>query len=197
MKKYLWLAVLAVIFLGFFSYPFVLERLAQSLVVSDPLQKSDLILVLGGDINGERVEEGVKLFQKGYAKKILFSGGPVYRNLSYADLMKKQALESGVPKEKILIQGNSRSTIEDAKLSLPMVKKEAAQSIILVTSPYHTRRAAKVFKKIFEKEKIKILVHPVSKSDFYPKCWWTRHEDTSYVVWEYMASVLYFLKGYW
>ena len=188
------LLLLAVFLTLYFSYPFILTGMANYLIVRDKLGKADLILVLGGDSSGERVVEGVKLYKQGYAKRILMSGGPLYRELTYAGLMKRQSLESGVPEKAVLLQAKSRSTLEDAQFSLPIVKAGGYKSIILVTSPTHTRRAARVFRRIYSKEGIKVMVQPVEKSEFSPDRWWTRHEDAGLVVWEYVSSVLYLLK---
>jgi uncharacterized SAM-binding protein YcdF (DUF218 family) len=188
--------ILLVIIFGYFSYPVLLDKMAQYLVVQDKLQKADLILILGGDINGERLKEGVNLFRQGYAKKLLISGGPVAFKLTYADWIRKQAIEQGIPASAILTQSRSLSTIDDAELSLPIIKKHQIGSVIMVTSPYHCRRAGAVFKKIYQTQGIKIIVHPAAHSVFNPAGWWKRHEDTAFVVWEYVAMVLYFFKGY-
>lgn len=196
-KKFFWIIVfMGIIFGVYFLHPLIFDRMGKYLIVKDKLEKADVILVLAGDYNGERVIEGVKLFKRGYAKRILMSGGPVVWRLTYADWMKKQAVESGVPKKAILLQDKSMSTIDDAVYSLPVVKKMNFKSVILVTSPQHTRRAGKVFKKLYSKEGIRVIVWPAEKSDFNPDRWWTRYEDRAFVVWEYVSFVLYFLKGY-
>jgi uncharacterized SAM-binding protein YcdF (DUF218 family) len=188
---------LALLFLAlYFSYPYALNGLARFLVVSDRLEKADVILVLAGDTNGERVAQGVALYKQGYAKNLLMSGGSLAWNLTYADWMKKQAVASGVPASAVLLQGRSRSTIEDAQFSLPIVRENNFKTVIVVTSPYHTRRSAAVFKKIYGPQGIKVLIYPVQQSNFEPHDWWRRHEDTAFVVWEYVARVMYLLKGY-
>jgi len=189
-------AILTVIFGLYLVYPSLLDGLARYLIVQDKLAKADAIVVLGGDNNGERVNEGVKLYRKGYAKYLLMSGGPLSWKLTYAQWMKKQAVESGVPESAILLEDRSRSTLEDARFSLPIVAKKKFSSIILVTSPTHTRRAARVFRKVFSPAGIKVIIYPAEKSEFNPERWWTRHEDTQLVVWEYVSLVLYFFKGY-
>lgn len=102
----------------------------------------------------------------------------------------------GVPGNRIMIENRSLSTIENAKFSLPMVRRRGFKSVILVTSPYHAFRSAKVFRKLFSPYGIRIIVCPVENSIFNPDRWWTRHEDTQFVVWEYVALVLYFFKGF-
>ena len=189
----LFFLILLVLYL---AYPTILNGLARFLVVSDKLDKADVILVLSGDTNGERVEQGVALFKQGFASRLLMSGGQLAWQLSYADWMKKQAVADGVPASAVMVQTRSRSTLEDAQFSLPIVRANNWHSVILVTSPYHTRRASAVFKKIYGLQGIKVMIYPVQHSDFDPHDWWQRHEDTAYVVWEYVARVMYLLKGY-
>jgi uncharacterized SAM-binding protein YcdF (DUF218 family) len=178
------------------AYPALLNGLARFLVVRDKLGRADVILVISGDNNGERVSAAVDLFKQGYAKRLLMSGGPLAWHLTNAEWMKRQALAAGIPSPAILTQDRSLSTLEDAQFSLPIVRENNYRSVILVTSPYHTRRAAAVFKKIFERQGIKVMVYPAPHSDFDPHDWWMRHEDTADVVWEYVARAMYLLKGY-
>lgn len=180
----------------YFAHPLILQSLADFLVVSDQLEKADLIVVLAGDYNGERVKQAVELYRRGYAPTILMSGGPMSWKLTHAGNMKKEALALGVPAKAILTQDRSLSTIEDANYSLPIIQDHKAYSIIVVTSPQHSRRAARVFRKIYEPEKITVMLCPVKSSSFNAKRWWTRHEDTSAVLWEFGSLVFYFIKGY-
>jgi len=191
------LTVLLAIIAGMFiTTPWLLEGLANYLVVSDKPARVDAIVVLGGDANGERVAEAVRLYRQGYAPRLLMSGGPLVYKMTYAAAMKKQAVEAGVPASAVLVQVQSRSTIEDAKYSLPIIRDHRFKSIILVTSPTHTRRAGRVFRKILGPEKVQVLVYPVQQSSFNPRRWWTRHEDTATMVWEGLSTLFYFLKGY-
>lgn len=194
-KRLLWGLVL-LIGLTFIFHPAILNWAGSRLIVQDPLEKADVILVLAGDDNGERVDEAVKLYKQGYAKKLLMSGGRLAWRLTYAQWMRKQAVAEGVPQSAIILQDKSRSTVDDANFSLPIVKQHNFKSVLLVTSPSHSRRAKRVFHKVFKPEGIKIIIYPVQVSEFNPDRWWTRHEDTAFVVWEYVSSVLYFFKGY-
>lgn len=180
----------------YFSYPFVLDQMAKYLIVSDKLEKADVIVVLGGDGNGERVAEGVKLFKQGYAPKILMSGGPVLWHLTSADWMKKQAVEEGVALKNILLEKRSMSTLDNARLSLPILKKIGAKRVIIVTSPTHTKRAAAVFRWIYRSEGIIVIIDAVKNSEFNPKRWWTRHSDAQVVLWEYGSRIMNLLKAF-
>ena len=50
-----------------------LKALGFFLVVSDPLVKSDAIVVLDGDPMGERLLHSVQLWRRGYAPKVILS----------------------------------------------------------------------------------------------------------------------------
>src|SRR3990167_462163 len=181
---------LVIVLLGlYFSHAFILEGLAGWLVVQDKLEPVGLILVLSGDANGERVAEGVNLYRQDYAKKILMRGGPLAWQLTSAEWMKKQAMALGVPARNILLEDKSGSTKENARFSLPIIKKHGVNSIILVTSPYHSRRAQWVFQKVFARSGVKIRSYPVQASKFKIQRWWTRHEDIQLVVLEYLSLI--------
>ena len=187
--------LIAIILFIFVAYPFMLNSMAGFLNVKDKIEKADGILVLAGDSNGERVAQAVELYKAGWAPKVLMSGGPAVWNLTYAQNMRRQATSLGVPDKDVLLQDKSKSTIQDIEFSLPIIKGLNAKTIILVTSPYHIRRASLVARKHYNKEGIKIIAYPAQKSSFDPNNWWTRYEDTASVVWEYVAMVEYLLKG--
>ncbi|MBU1027372.1 MAG: YdcF family protein [Candidatus Margulisbacteria bacterium] len=180
------------------SYPLFLTAFAKNLIVSDKLKPADIIIVPSGDDNGERVNSAVKLYKQGLASKILMSGGPLQWRLTSATWMKKHAMALGVPEKDILLEEKSDSTIDNANFCLPIVKKQGAKSVILVTSPTHTRRAKRTYKRVFSKHKIDVMMHsvPLTDSEFKLEAWWKSHEDTQKVLWEYGSLMFYFLKGY-
>jgi uncharacterized SAM-binding protein YcdF (DUF218 family) len=198
MRKSIYLIFTAFIILiaVFFSYPLFLTGLAKFLVVENKLQKVDAIVVLAGDGNGERVAEGVNLYKKGYASYIIMTGGRLAWHLTYAQNMFGQARYLGIPAKAILLEDKSLSTIENAKFTLPIVKKKKFNSIILVSSPFHMRRVLRVFRKIYKGSGVEIFGYPVQNSEFNIDKWWTRHEDTQVVVQEWVNLAGYFLKGY-
>lgn len=185
-----------VVFIVYFSATFILEGIARFLIVQDELKPADVIVVLAGDDNGERVIQGIELYKNGYAPKMIMSGGPIMWNLTSADWMKKQAVAAGVPANAILLQRKSESTIEDVVFTLPLIKKNNFKSVILVTSPYHARRSKRTFLRGAAGSDIKVISYPAQNGKFKVKGWWGRHEDTQRVVWEYVSLVYYLFKGY-
>jgi uncharacterized SAM-binding protein YcdF (DUF218 family) len=165
----------------YFGHGLLLEKAGRYLYEKDELKPADVIVVLGGE-QSERVEYGVKLFKEGWARKdrIILTGGPVVGKHTMAGMMKEQAEALGVPANDILLADRSMSTEEDAVYSEGIVKKRGYKSLILVTSPYHSRRASVYFRRIVPG--VTIVSAPVEKSWFRFDGWWKRSRDRDVVL---------------
>lgn len=123
--------------LGFFLSP------------QDTLTKSDVIVVISGGRTTNRAETGIKLYKDKLAPRLIFSGAALDDGPSNAATMRQQALAEGIPASAIQIDEDSHNTYQNATNSKLYVDDTHAKKIILVTSPYHQRRASMTFKKIF------------------------------------------------
>lgn len=100
----------------------------------------------------ERLTEPVILYKKGIVKKLLISGGsssvfPPYRK--EAIYVRRFWLDMGIPDSDIVIESESRNTIENAKFSKEILQKKAiGKNILLVTSALHMPRSKYVFNKM-------------------------------------------------
>ena len=142
----------------------------QYLVIDDSLSKSDVIVVVsGGDTRG-RTEEGVKLYNEGLARYLIFSGAAIDGGQSNAVSMKKIAIDMGIPEAAIITDSFAINTLENAQNSLNIFKNFHFKSIILVTSDYHQRRAYITFHKVLG-DNIELINHP-AKSHHWSKYKW-------------------------
>ena len=179
-----WLLVLIVpsVLLSLFVIPWIgLHAASSVLEVRDTPRKADVILVLGGE-NECRTAKTIELYHKGFAPKVLISG----RN--DAGLIREHLIAAGVPGEVIFVEPKSKNTYENATFSLPILCKMQVKSLLLVTSWFHSRRAAAVFKS--GTQSIDIYSVP-TKSDSVQrinKNKWLRRQ----VLMEYLKAV-----GYW
>lgn len=123
----------------------VLRIVPRLLTEQDPPAKSDVLVVLGGD-GGARIDHAVELWREGWAPLIVVSGGPVFRETTWASLMKKRALELGVPDASIVSQDKSWTTAEDALYASRLLYARGAQRAIVVTSSWHSARAIALFR---------------------------------------------------
>lgn len=135
------------------------DILGAPLTLHETPQPSDVIIVLGSgtrkkDSNflppqaEQRVAEGSLLYRQGYATQLIVAGGisPVTK-LVEADLMALLAAADGVQADAIIKESNSRDTWQNAQNSLAIMKTNGWKTALVVTSPYHTRRACHFFRK--------------------------------------------------
>jgi uncharacterized SAM-binding protein YcdF (DUF218 family) len=101
--------------------------------------KADVIIVLGGGGAHERSVRAAELYSQHAAPRVLISGaGDDEINL-------RALIRYGVPASAIEIEGNSRTTRENAMYSVNLLRTQQVHSAIIVTSWYHSRRALHTF----------------------------------------------------
>lgn len=179
----------------YLGHGYLLTKAGEYLVQNDEMKPADVIVVLAGE-ETERVEHGVRLFREEWSKKdrIVMAGGPVVWKYSWASLMREHAVALGVPAGRIVLEDRSRSTEEDALFTRDILRQSGYRSIILVTSPYHSKRAAIIFRKVFGKD-IRVISAPVADSWFSPQDWWKRRRDRATVLNEYSKFLWLLLFG--
>lgn len=111
-------------------------------------QKADAIVVVSGGQTTTRAEKGIELFKQGIAKNIIFSGAALGDGPSNALAMREQAISQGISRDNIFIDEISQNTYENALNSKKILEDLKAKKIVLVTSPYHQRRANQTFRAV-------------------------------------------------
>lgn len=123
----------------------------------------DAVIVLGGGLDPaatersgrpeynaapERVLRGFELLREGRAKQVLISGGsldPRPQAVVEANVLSKQLQAWGIPAERIVTEGKSRNTRENAVESQRIIRAQGWKTLLLVTSAAHMPRAAGCF----------------------------------------------------
>lgn len=163
--------------------------LGNFLSPQDKLENSDVIVVISGGETLERTAKGVKLFKDGLAPYLLFSGAARSGDVSNAKTMKRYALKQGISEDKIFIEEKSTSTYENALFSKEILDKNNFKKIILVTSPYHQRRAYMNFKYVLGND-FKIINYSSPDPDWHAENWW-KNKDNAGITVEEFSRVLY------
>ena len=149
--------------------------LGSWLATEDPLVKSDAIVAISGD-TGARTDTAVALWKAGWAPLIIFSGAAVDpESVSSAEIMRREALRQGVPESATLIEPNSTTTEENATEVAKLMVQRKLGSAILVTSPWHQRRASMAFGRAFATPAIKLRNYPARDPEWNAQLWW-QHE---------------------
>lgn len=187
---YLGLFIAAVIVLGYLALIF----LGEYLTPSDTLTRSDAVVVLSG--GPDRVQWGIKLYQDGWAPRLVLVGAALDKSgPSNAEAMRKIALQAGVPDTAIFLEEKSANTLENAALGKSVLDSFGAKSIILVTSPYHQRRAYETFKKVYEGEVLSIINSPSGYSTWNSKQWWAKPASADITTSEILKIIWFKLTG--
>ncbi len=87
---------------------------------------------------------GIALLQRDPETVIVALG-----NRGEAAYMKKLALESGLPSNRLIVDGNSKTTIDNAYYAKQLCRQRALRPDFLVTSQYQVSRATATFKRVF------------------------------------------------
>ena len=165
--------------LGALTIVALLVGVGHWLDLSDPLEHADAIVAISGD-TGARAESAIALWKQGYAPVLIFSGGSSDpESVASAELMKRAAVAAGIPANAIVVEGTSATTEENAQRVALLMKTASLRSAILVTSPYHQRRAAILFEREFERASLSFRNHPADDPDWDATLWWTREPSRS------------------
>jgi uncharacterized SAM-binding protein YcdF (DUF218 family) len=169
--------------------------LPNLLVVQDEPSFTDAILVIGGDHKPARVQQAVELYQQGYAPLVIISAGTLVQEgsewMAEAEVMRRQALQLGLPEEVLIIEDHSLSIIQNARYSGEVCEEYGIKSIVLVTSAYHSRRARHIFRQELG-EKVSVHVQPAPRGH-HPLLWWLYPDQAYTVLYEYKNLAEYWL----
>ncbi len=181
-------------------------NLGKWLIKKDQLMYADAIVVLIGSVP-DRALETADLYNQGFTRKIMMvkSNAPLFKQLEQRGVSLETNTEQtfsaitglGVPKDSILIlAGDASDTGDEAVIIREYIRDfPLMDTLLIVTSASHTRRAYMIFKQAFKKypENIKFCVVPSKYSRFQPEKWWTRKSDVQIVLLEYMKFVNFIL----
>jgi uncharacterized SAM-binding protein YcdF (DUF218 family) len=156
---------------GVFGAGFVLDAPQPG-----PLTGSEAIVVISGDEQMARFREGLRLFRAGVGRYLVFSGAARDNGTSNASVMRALAIEAGIPDAAILEEPLGLDTWGNAVHTRRLLEQRDIRSALLVTSPYHVRRATLTFEKAYAGSGIRLLVHAAPDSEWRKLSWWQSPE---------------------
>ena len=176
--------------------PVWLTSIATFLNRSSTPTMSDAIVLLGGG-RGHRCEYASALHQAGYAPTIVVMGDSVGegRCCSQREYIEEMLYQLGVSPAAVFLAAPSTSTHEEALNARVALEELGAQSAIVVTDPFHTRRAQATFRKVWEGSGIAVRFSAADPSWFEVDGWWTRERELLAVFEEYLKLTYYLLSG--
>ncbi len=156
-------------------------RAAVRLVRTRPILRCEVIVILGGG-SLERIWTGLELHADGACDKVLITGHPVGERFPRIEAG-FQALD---PHDRLLPDTVSTSTFEDAVLASRIARREGMSNVLVLTSPYHTRRTIWVFSRVLDGTGIEFGVLPSQSFYFDYRRWWASSVGRGVVASEYV-----------
>ncbi len=152
----------------------ILPAIGYFLSKGDPVRKSDAIVILSGD-DGARVREAAALYQAGNGTYLVITktdDEDIGEQRTYSEKLMRIAITEGIPQDSILFTEKiAIDTIAEAKSVLQLAQTRNLNSLLVITSPYHVRRASCIYYQIFAGKNIEISVRGVQNSWYRPTTW--------------------------
>jgi uncharacterized SAM-binding protein YcdF (DUF218 family)/glycosyltransferase involved in cell wall biosynthesis len=175
---------------------------AEPLRLNEPPQAADAIVVFAGGAGEsgqagggyqERVKQAVDLYDAGYAPRMIFSTGFVFA-FPEGEVMRSLAMNNGVPPNAIILETEARNTYENVTRTKGILATYGWKRVLLVSSPYHMRRAMLTFRKAAPD--VEIIAAPVPYSQFYLRDGGPSLEQMRGLLQEYAAIAVYWWRGW-
>ncbi|MBW8017068.1 MAG: YdcF family protein [Planctomycetes bacterium] len=182
------------IFLITFGFCMGMFPLAQMFCFgkTDYRRDADVIVVFGAGVKKDgtmsdaltdRTVTGCNLYLKGFAPKIIFSGGPGPGAVGETEAMKKRALEMGVPEKDIIIDTDGLNTKKTVENTSEIFQNLSFEKVIAVSHYYHLPR----IKMTYQRHQYQVLTVPAKESRYLLK-------TPQYLLREVAALWVYYLR---
>jgi uncharacterized SAM-binding protein YcdF (DUF218 family) len=175
------------------------RRAGSWLVKEDVPAHADVMVILMGNFP-DRVLQAVDLYRGGRTDRVIIveeSMGPfsILESrgadiISNSEQARNSCVALGIPADSItILPGNARSTQTEAIVVRNYLAGiPAIDTLLLVSSASHMRRASMIFKAAFRDSEtpIYIVCSPSAYSNFNADRWWRRKEDIQMVLTEFV-----------
>jgi uncharacterized SAM-binding protein YcdF (DUF218 family) len=172
-----------------------------ALVVRRPLSAPDAIISLASH-EWERLPTAARLAAAAPDARVVLTRPPrpgVF-NCHDCDHRVDRLRYYGVAESRVdTLQLTVDGTYGEALAARGFAQERAIRRLIVTTSPYHTRRALAVFRKVFQGLPVDIGVEPASDGQSGSALlWWVRPVDLAYVPYEWAGLAYYaWMHGVW
>jgi len=176
----------ALILLPFLIY-LLLVAIGGGLIVSDPIERVDAVVVLSGG-EGDRMGLAIEMYAEGFAPNLVITDTTSGVN----NRLVGEAVAGGIDRERIFVTDlQVDSTYDEALAVRDLALIRNWDQLMVVTDPYHTFRARLIFRRELRGSGINILVRPVSGHWFRSQTWFTQAEGWQFVLLEFGKLINY------
>ena len=179
---------------------------ARLLITQTEMSRADALLVLSGSAAyEERVQLAAQLFSNGWSRRIILTNDQVgsgwstteQRNPLFVERARDALLKAGVPAANIeILPAAVAGTYDEAIATKAYAESHKLHSVLVVTSPYHSRRALWTFRRVFNDGTVSIglVTVPTGIQSPSPATWWLSIRGWRVVAGEYLKGLYYRLR---
>ena len=176
---------------------FALRCGGETLVVSRPTEEPNVIVALASH-ESERLPVAAALARRYPAAQVLLTLPAHITRHSCYDCSDRLAWfsDAGIDQGRVtVLPQRVANTHDEAEVAAAFARRNQIDRLIIVTSPYHARRALATFRHVFGSAGVKVeigIATPSSGVD--PRHWWSRRYDRAYVAYEWAGIVFYAIR---
>lgn len=142
------------------------------LIVADPIEPVDAVVILSGD-SGDRLAMAADMLARGHAYNLVITNTDRAANRRLA----RQAEDLGFDRDRIFITDLTvDSTLDESRAVLQFAQDKSWSSFMVVTDPYHSFRTRFIFRQELRGSGVTISVRPVVGHWFQSTTWFYSRE---------------------
>jgi uncharacterized SAM-binding protein YcdF (DUF218 family) len=164
------------------SREYMLRRVGRLIVADQPTIESAEIIVVAIDADGAGTLEAADLVHRGVSRRVAVFDDPpssvdrefLRRGLPYEDwaaISTRQLQSLGVQSIEQIPKKASGSE-QEGDILPGWCDKQGYHSVVLVTSPDHSRRLSRILRRSFHNRQTRIAVDSSPYAEFEPDSWW-------------------------
>ncbi len=175
----------------------VVLEIGNVLALSSPIPSPDAIVALGSK-EWERLPVAARVARDNPSAVVLLTT-PVSvteKNCYRCDNRVEWLVRAGVARRNVVILAQKvRNTHDEAAATFSYAATRGIRSVLVVTSPYHGRRALATFRAAFAAVPVRVGIETsLGESGASPQSWWMRAYDRWYVGYESAAIIMYAVR---
>ena len=198
MRRTVLFALTILVVIAVLTHQTWLAAIGDGLVAHDDLGPADVIVVLAGN-SPFRARHAETLYAQGLAPHVIISNEPLSSHgvqTTWLELRSVGLVHLTIPDDAIVpIPEISDSTYEEALHSREIMQAHSWRSAILVTDPFHMRRALLTFRQAFGSAGLTVAASPADGSKYGVDNWWTDRNAIMRVAQEYLKLGYYLATG--
>jgi len=197
-RKTLWLGA---IFLLILCAALTVWRSSNWLIYNDDFEFIAWAVVLDGESREcERTDAAARLYAENKIDTVVLSGVRIFKTRYSSEFMLPRLIAQGISPEHIFeLRNDSYSTIEEAALVIQQLRLLNVDTVLIITSNYHSARARMIYNKIGRGNPI-IRVHAAEYNAVDVDTWWANRTSLKIYLLEmtkYLQSYLEVTGKYW